>query len=56
MSIRALKDAVMREPSPKAAKTEQSGYPAFAAWRASEDAREGPREFAEKRALRWTSC
>jgi len=41
MSIRASKDAVMREPSPKAAKTEQSGYPACAAWRASEDAREG---------------
>lgn len=32
---------------------EQAGYPASAAWRASEDAVEGPRAFAEKRPPVW---
>jgi crotonobetainyl-CoA hydratase len=32
----------------------QSGYPEFEAWRASDDYREGPRAFAEKRPPRWT--
>ena len=56
MAIRASKEAVVRgldEPSFAAAMQNQAGYPAFAAWRASEDAREGPRAFAEKRAPLW---
>jgi crotonobetainyl-CoA hydratase len=31
----------------------QSSDPAFTAWMASDDAREGPRAFAEKRAPEW---
>lgn len=57
MSIRASKEAMMRgldEPSLAAAMQEQSDYPAFTAWRSSDDAREGPRAFAEKRAPSWT--
>lgn len=56
MSIRASKEVVMRgldEPSLEAAMRNQAGYPAFAAWQASEDAREGPRAFAEKRPPVW---
>jgi crotonobetainyl-CoA hydratase len=56
MSVRASKDAVLRgleEPSLAAAMAAQDGYPAFAAWRTSDDAREGPRAFAEKRPPRW---
>lgn len=56
MSIRASKEAVMRgldEPSLAEAMRRQGNYPAFAAWRSSEDAREGPRAFAEKRAPEW---
>ena len=56
MAIRASKEAVVRgldEPSLAAAMKNQTDYPAFAAWRASEDAREGPRAFAEKRAPLW---
>lgn len=56
MSIRASKEAVMRgldEPGVAAAMAHQADYPAFAAWRSSEDAREGPRAFAEKRAPQW---
>ncbi|WP_296675580.1 enoyl-CoA hydratase-related protein [Novosphingobium sp.] len=56
MSIRASKEAVMRglgEPDLAAAMHAQVSYPAFDAWRNSEDAREGPRAFAEKRAPVW---
>ena len=57
MAIRASKDAVMRgldEASLANSLRNQSTYPAFAAWRESDDAREGPRAFAEKRPPRWT--
>jgi crotonobetainyl-CoA hydratase len=56
MSIRASKKAVMRgldEPSLAEAMCRQGDYPAFAARRASDDAREGPRAFAEKRKPEW---
>ena len=56
MSIRASKDTVMRgldEPSFAAAIFNQGKYPAYAAWRASADAQEGPRAFAEKRPPVW---
>jgi crotonobetainyl-CoA hydratase len=56
MSIRASKETVMRglgEPDVKAAMRSQPAYPAFTAWRESEDAQEGPRAFAEKRAPVW---
>ncbi|MDE2570830.1 MAG: enoyl-CoA hydratase/isomerase family protein [Sphingomonadales bacterium] len=56
MSIRASKDTVMRgldEPSLEAAMQSQERFPAFAAWRQSEDAREGPRAFAERRVPVW---
>ena len=56
MSIRASKDTVMRglaEPDIEAAMRRQPDYPAFAAWRDSEDAKEGPAAFAEKRAPVW---
>jgi crotonobetainyl-CoA hydratase len=55
-SIRASKESVMRgldEPSLGAAISGQEGYPAYAAWRASEDAREGPLAFSEKRPPVW---
>jgi crotonobetainyl-CoA hydratase len=56
MSIRASKETVMlglEEPSLAAAMRNQANYPAFAAQRASEDAKEGPRAFAEKRPPQW---
>jgi crotonobetainyl-CoA hydratase len=56
MSVRASKETVLRgldEPSLAAAMAAQESYPAFAAWRSSADAREGPRAFAEKRPPRW---
>ena len=56
MSIRASKQTVMRgldEPSLAEAMANQGDYPAYASWRASEDAQEGPRAFAEKRAPDW---
>jgi enoyl-CoA hydratase/carnithine racemase len=57
MSVRASKQAVYRglaEPSVSAALAAQAAYPAVAAMFASEDIREGPRAFAEKRPPRWT--
>jgi crotonobetainyl-CoA hydratase len=56
MSVWASKETVLRgldEPSLAAAMAAQASYPAFAAWRNSDDAREGPRAFAEKRSARW---
>lgn len=56
MSVRASKEAVYRgldEPSLADALRHQAGYPAYAAWRQSEDAREGPLAFAEKRKPMW---
>ncbi|WP_408591073.1 enoyl-CoA hydratase-related protein [Novosphingobium sp.] len=56
LSIRASKQAVMRgldEQGVAAAMAAQESYPAFAAWRASDDAREGPTAFAEKRPPVW---
>ena len=52
MSIRASKQAAMRgrdEASLPDAMARQSGYPAWVDGLASEDAREGPRAFAEAR-------
>lgn len=56
MALRATKEAAMRgldEPSLAAALKAQASYPAFAAQRRSEDAREGPLAFAEKRPPVW---
>lgn len=56
MSVRASKETVLRgleEPSLAAAMSAQEHYPTFAAWRSSDDAREGPRAFAEKRPPQW---
>lgn len=56
-AIRASKAVVHRglaEASVQQAMIHQADYPEFAAWRASEDSREGPRAFAEKRRPIWT--
>jgi enoyl-CoA hydratase/carnithine racemase len=56
MSIRASKQTVMSglgEPDVQAAMRNQPTYPAYAAWRESEDAKEGPTAFAEKRPPVW---
>lgn len=56
MSIRASKAIVNRaadEPSIEAAYKAQTGYPAARALFRSEDMREGPRAFAEKRPPNW---
>lgn len=56
MSIRASKQTMLRgleESSVAAAMDHQASYPAFAAWKDSEDAQEGPRAFAEKRSPQW---
>lgn len=56
MSIRASKEAVYRgldESGVAEAMRNQKSYPAFAAWAESDDAREGPRAFAEKRPPVW---
>jgi crotonobetainyl-CoA hydratase len=57
MSVRASKEAVFKgldEPSIAAALQRQNSYPAMAALFRSEDLREGPRAFAEKRPPKWT--
>jgi enoyl-CoA hydratase/carnithine racemase len=56
MSIRASKQAVYRgltEPSIEAALKNQNSYPAVASMFRSDDLREGPRAFAEKRSPQW---
>ncbi|NBU85308.1 MAG: enoyl-CoA hydratase [Sphingomonadaceae bacterium] len=56
MSIRASKECVrlgLAEADVEAAMKNQPHYPAFQAWAASEDAKEGPRAFAEKRTPVW---
>ena len=56
MSLRASKQTVYRglaEPSVEAALKNQNSYPAVAAMFRSEDLREGPRAFAEKRPPQW---
>ncbi|NKB97213.1 MAG: enoyl-CoA hydratase [Pseudomonadales bacterium] len=56
LSIAASKEAIMRgldEPSLQAAMVNQEEYPAFHKWRRSEDAKEGPKAFAEKRTPNW---
>ena len=55
-AIQASKEAMLRglgEPDLATAMTTQEDYPAFSRWRRSEDAKEGPRAFAEKRAPSW---
>jgi len=56
MSIRASKETVMKglaENDVEMAMRRQATYPAYAAWRISEDAREGSAAFAEKRPPVW---
>lgn len=56
MALAASKEAVLRgldEPSLAAAMRDQGNHPAYAAWRDSADAKEGPRAFAEKRKPSW---
>jgi len=56
MSIRASKDAVQRglmEPSVQAALENQRNYEAVRAMFKSDDFREGPMAFAQKRAPQW---
>jgi enoyl-CoA hydratase/carnithine racemase len=56
LSIRASKENVMRgldESSLAGTIRKQEFYPAFAAWKAAEDTREGARAFAERQPPRW---
>jgi enoyl-CoA hydratase/carnithine racemase len=56
LSIAASKEAIERgldEPSLAAAMENQEAYPAFYRWKRSDDAKEGPRAFAEKRKPNW---
>ena len=56
IAIRASKESIMRgldESGVEAAMANQPAYPGFVAWQNSEDAREGPTAFAEKRAPEW---
>jgi len=56
LAIAASKEAIhqgFNEDSLEAAMTNQEQYPAFAKWRRSADAKEGPLAFAEKRPPKW---
>ena len=56
LSIAASKEAIMLgldEPSLAQAMAQQAQYPAFRTWQKSEDAKEGPLAFAEKRRPQW---
>lgn len=56
LAIAASKEAIHQgfgESSLEAAMTNQEAYPAFAKWRRSADAKEGPLAFAEKRKPKW---
>ncbi|MBN8485456.1 MAG: enoyl-CoA hydratase/isomerase family protein [Sphingomonadales bacterium] len=56
VSIRTSKAVMLQglaEPGIEAAMKAQPTYPAFQAWQQSEDAREGPLAFAEKRQPQW---
>lgn len=57
LALMASKATVMRgldEPDLASALANQASYPAYAAWRGSDDALEGPRAFAEKRPPLWS--
>ena len=56
MSVRASKATLMQgldEPSLEAALKNQEDYVSYKAWADSDDAREGPKAFAEKRPPKW---
>ena len=57
LAIRASKESVMRgldEPSLADSIRNQERYGSFASWKRSNDTREGPRAFAEKRTPQWS--
>lgn len=57
VSVRTSKELVrlgLAEADVQAAMAAQPDWAAFQAWQSSEDVREGPRAFAEKRAPNWT--
>ena len=57
LAIQASKEAMLKgldEADLKAAMTAQETYPHFYQWRRSEDAKEGPKAFAEKRKPKWS--
>jgi enoyl-CoA hydratase/carnithine racemase len=52
----AVADVASIEVTRRTAMRNQANYPAFAAWRSSEDARDDPQAFAEKRTPVWKGC
>jgi len=56
LAVRLSKELAMwglDQPTQADALSGQTGHPSFARWRASEDAREGPKAFVEKRPQNW---